>query len=295
MNKPIESVGPLFIKPMRETVLFFRKKKSKCQHLDVANDVDAQLPDAPPEFIDTIKAVQPFTMTSPQRVLALCNAVHYILQNQIPGSFVECGVWRGGSMAAVARTLIQSGVNDRDLWLYDTFDGMSDPTEKDVDFLGKTASQLLQTEDPQDAKSVWCRSSIDDVQTVMDQTSYPGQRIKFVEGKVEETLLQHRPQRIALLRLDTDWYESTRLELEKLFPLMSPGGVLIIDDYGHWQGCRRAVDEYFQEHEIAMMLNRIDYTGRIGIYYPLDKKRRQENGDHLVDGNRFDWEAIDAI
>ena len=258
-------------------------------------DLYAQLPDAPSEFIDTIQAVQPFTMTSPQRVLALCNAVQYILQNQILGSFVECGVWRGGSMAAVARTLVQRGVSDRDLWLYDTFDGMSEPTEKDVDFLGKTARQLLQTEDPQDAKSVWCRSPLGGVQAVMDQTSYPRKRIKFVEGKVEETLLQHLPQRIALLRLDTDWYESTRLELEKLFPLMSPGGVLIIDDYGHWQGCRRAVDEYFQEHQIAMMLNRIDYTGRIGIFYPLDKKHQQENGANLNQGNRFDQEAVDAI
>ena len=197
-------------------------------------------------------------------------------------------------MAAVARTLLNRGVNDRSLWLYDTFDGMSEPTDKDVDFLGKTASHLLQAEDPQDAKSVWCRSSIGQVRSVMEQTSYPHQQINLVEGKVEETLLQHRPAQIALLRLDTDWYESTRLELEMLFPLISPGGVLIIDDFGHWQGCRRAVEEYFRKHQVSMMLNRIDYTGRIGIYYPLENKQTGEVPVEMSRVEPLDWESIDA-
>ncbi|MCH2181946.1 MAG: TylF/MycF family methyltransferase [Mariniblastus sp.] len=275
-------------------MLFFRKKKAKTQRIDEAAELRAKLPDAPPEFIEIIKSVQPYTMTSPERVFALCNAVDYILQNQIAGSFVECGVWRGGSMAAVARTLLNRGVNDRSLWLYDTFDGMSEPTDKDVDFLGKTASHLLQAEDPQDAKSVWCRSSIGQVRSVMEQTSYPHQQINLVEGKVEETLLQHRPAQIALLRLDTDWYESTRLELEMLFPLISPGGVLIIDDFGHWQGCRRAVEEYFRKHQVSMMLNRIDYTGRIGIYYPLENKQTGEVPVEMSRVEPLDWESIDA-
>ena len=70
------------------------------------------------------------------------------------------------------------------------------------------------------------------------------------------------PERIALLRIDTDWYESTRHELVHLYPRLSPGGVLIIDDYGHWQGARKAVDEYFQA---GLFLNHIDYTGRLAI------------------------------
>lgn len=275
-------------------MLFFRKKKNKNQTVDVTAELRARLPDATPEFIDIIRSVQPYTMTSPERVMALCSAVDYILQNQIEGAFVECGVWRGGSMAAVARTLLNRGVSDRPLWLYDTFEGMSEPTDKDIDFLGKTATHLLETEDPQDSKSVWCRSSIDQVRKVMGQTTYPSQQVNLVEGKVEETLLQHRPGRIALLRLDTDWYESTRLELEMLFPLLSPGGVLIIDDFGHWQGCRRAVEEYFREHRVSMMLNRIDYTGRIGIYYPLKKRRSEEAANSISQGQAFDREAIDA-
>jgi len=99
----------------------------------------------------------------------------------------------------------------------------------------------------------------------MATSAFPSERIKFVQGKVEETLPQTRPQSIALLRLDTDWYESTRCELEYLFPLLACGGVLIVDDYGHWQGCRQAVDDYFAATGQLIHLARMDYTGRIGI------------------------------
>jgi hypothetical protein len=87
----------------------------------------------------------------------------------------------------------------------------------------------------------------------------------LIAGKVEETLPEHAPESIALLRLDTDWYESTRHELEHLFPRVVAGGVLLLDDYGHWKGSRKAVDEYFAAQGITMLLNRVDYTGRLGI------------------------------
>jgi hypothetical protein len=156
--------------------------------------------------------------------------------------------------------------------MYDTFDGMSTPTEMDVDFQGQTAQQLLEQQDRSDETSVWCCSPLDQVKMTMSNTGYPLEQIKCIEGKVEQTLLVDVPEQIALLRLDTDWYESTRCELEYLFPRLVPGGVLIIDDYGHWKGCRRAVDEYFEQNQIAMLLNRIDYTGRIGIYCPTESK-----------------------
>ena len=226
------------------------------------------VPDATEAQLETIRQVQPFTMTSPERILALCNAVQYVVENQIQGSFVECGVWRGGSIAAAARTLQRLGDVDRDLWLYDTFEGMSEPTDQDVDCWGYDAETLLTEQDRSDAKSVWCVSALQEVKNVMAETSYPANRVNYVEGRVEETLPGNKPEKIALLRLDTDWYESTKCELEELFPRLQPGGVLIIDDYGHWQGCRKAVDEYFTNHSINIFLNRIDYTGRIGIKMP---------------------------
>ncbi len=230
--------------------------------------LERQLPDASVAELEIIESVGRLTMTSPERILALCQAVAYLTTNQIQGDFVECGVWRGGSMAAAARTLLAGGDSRRQLWMYDTFDGMSEPTDQDIDFMGQSAETLLEQQDRDDAQSVWCYSPLDQVKSAMADTGYPIDRIRFIEGKVEETLPAETPEQISLLRLDTDWYESTRCELEHLFPKLVPGGVLIVDDYGHWEGCRRAVDEYFEENKIAMLLNRIDYTGRIGVYCP---------------------------
>ena len=236
-----------------------------------ANALAAKFPDAAPWQVEIIASVMPFTMTSPERIFALVEAVAYVCENNIAGDFVECGVWKGGSSAAIAKTLVHLGQTQRTLWMYDTFDGMSAPTDSDVDFLGQTADTLLDQQDVADAASVWCRSPLEEVKETMSQTGYPMEYIQFIQGKVEETLPQQAPKCVSLLRLDTDWYESTRCELEILFPCLQAGGVLIIDDYGHWQGCRKAVDEYFQQQKIAMMLNRIDYTGRIGIFCPREK------------------------
>lgn len=188
-------------------------------------------------------------------------------------------------MAAAARTLVNLAEDSaiannslhRTLWLYDTFDGMSAPTSDDVDFLGQTAETLMQQQDREQATSVWCKSPLDDVRETMQATCYPKSQIRYIEGKVEETLPFHAPDQISILRLDTDWYESTKCELEVLFPRLSPGGILIVDDYGHWKGCRKAVDEYFKEHNISMLLNRIDYTGRIGVYWPSDSSHNKSH------------------
>ena len=224
-----------------------------------------RFPEVDSDTLARISAVETMTMTSPERVLALCDGVTHVVKNQIPGAIVECGVWRGGSMFAAASQLQSLNAQDRELWLYDTFEGMSSPTIIDRDLSGQTATQLLDEQDPENANSVWCKAGLEEVKQNLRQTGYDPQRIHYVEGKVEETLKHHLPNQIALLRLDTDWYESTRCEMENLFPRLSNHGVLIIDDYGHWSGCRQAVDEYFRDNKISMFLHRIDYTGRIGI------------------------------
>jgi len=252
--------------------LLKRRSEKRKQSVDppesAMEQLAARFPDALPWQLQIIKSVQSVTMTSPERIFALINAVVYVCENEIPGDFVECGVWKGGSSAAIARTLVHLGVTDRKLWMYDTFDGMSQPTESDVDLLGQTAGQLLEQQNIAESTSVWCRSPLDEVKATMNATGYSVDQIQFVPGRVEDTLPQQSPNQVALLRLDTDWYESTKCELEILFPNMSAGAVLIVDDYGHWQGCRKAVDEYFAAHNVSMLLNRIDYTGRIGIFCP---------------------------
>ena len=222
-------------------------------------------PDFSEDDAEIIRFCRPFTMTSAERLYALVNAVRYILTHNIPGDVVECGVWKGGSTMAVARTLISLGHPERDLYLFDTYEGMTKPLEADADFLGGDAGSRFEAAQTGPDSSDFCRASIEGVKQALSITKYPRERLHFVKGKVEDTIPAHAPDQIAILRLDTDWYESTRHELLHLFPRLSPGGVLVIDDYGHWQGCKKAVDEYFGAAKIPILLNRIDYTGRIGI------------------------------
>ena len=241
-------------------------KKSRVEiATDPKQELAGRFPDANSQLIDRLVDVTPFTMTSPERLLALCDAIEHIENQQIAGDIVECGVWRGGSMMAAAKTLVDLKQTKRTLWLYDTYDGMSDPGEADVDLAGNDAGRLLGEQDKLDAMSIWCRSTLPEVKQNLQATGYPTAQIRFVEGKVEETIPKQIPEQISLLRLDTDWYESTLHELTHLYPRLQPGGILIIDDYGHWKGCRRAVDEYFAELGQPLFLHRIDYTGRLAV------------------------------
>jgi hypothetical protein len=220
-----------------------------------------QVTDFREDELEILRQVRPWTMTSPDRVYALIQAVRYVSANHIPGAIVECGVWKGGSMAAVARTLLQRQDVSRELYLFDTFEGMTTPTAKDFDYTGRKASQVLQ-----DVPGDRCDDApLEQVKEVLYATGYPKEKIHFVRGRVEETIPVSAPDAIALLRLDTDWYDSTRHELVHLFPRLFKAGVIIIDDYGHWEGCRQACDEYFAQNRIPILLNRIDTTGRIAL------------------------------
>jgi hypothetical protein len=161
--------------------------------------------------------------------------------------------------------LAHAGNRDRTLWLYDTYAGMSEPSEHDVDPYGQRVADDWDSIRSDRDSLVFAYASLADVQANVGRTGYPPERTRFVEGKVEDTIPASAPDRIALLRLDTDWYESTRHELEHLWDRLEHNGVLIIDDYGHWAGARRAVDEFFASRADAPLLNRIDYTGRIGV------------------------------
>ena len=204
-------------------------------------------------------------MTNIESLYSLYCSVDYVLKNNIKGAFVECGVWRGGSSMLIAQMLKNRSITDRRLYLFDTFEGMSEPTN-DLDIRGIKASTLLTDNEHNKEESVWCLAELKDVQKNMRLTSFPEENVTFIKGKVEDTIPENLPkENIALLRLDTDWYESTKHELNYLYPKLEQKGVLVIDDYGHWEGCRKAVDEYFQENNIHLLLHRIDYTVRVGI------------------------------
>jgi len=201
-------------------------------------------------FIDIVK---PFTMTSIERIVELFNSLEYIRLNKIDGDFVECGVWRGGNILGIMEYLHFYNMTDRHVWIYDTFQGMTQPEEIDVDLNDNKASTILQ--------EVICYSSIDEVKKNLSISSFPNEKIKYVVGDVCETLDVNTniPNKISLLRLDTDWYKSTKKELTVLYPKLITHGILIVDDYGHWRGSKTAVDEFFLNQNIN--ITEIDYTG----------------------------------
>jgi len=216
------------------------------------------------EFLEKQALVQPYTMTSIERLYAVHQAVGYVVANDIPGDLVECGVWRGGASMMAALTLRSLGVEDRRMYLYDTFAGMTEPEAVDASYLGESARETWRRNE-RDGYNAWCYGSLDDVRENMGRTGYPTERIEYVEGPVEATIPATVPERIAILRLDTDWYSSTRHELEHLYPRLVEGGVLIIDDYGYWVGARKAVDEYIAEKGLRILLARTDHTGRMAV------------------------------
>jgi O-methyltransferase len=233
--------------------------------LPAAGRLERTHPDLEPAFGPVYARCAPFTMTSVERMYALWQAVRHVHARGLHGAVVECGVWRGGSAMLAAITLGQLGDTARELYLYDTFEGMSEPSVRDVDPNGARMVDEWDRHRGRARDPLFALGELDDVRRAMALTGYPPERVRCVQGKVEDTIPATLPGPIALLRLDTDWYESTRHELEHLWQLLVPGGILIVDDYGHWAGARDAVDEFFAGRPDAPLLARIDYTGRIGV------------------------------
>lgn len=259
-----------------KTVIFFNAQSSHLteeirathRHREMGDNMlmvplkTVRLADQPDWINDIIERVQPFTLTRPERVAALCNAIEYLTRCDIQGDIVECGVWRGGSMMAAALAL-QHFNDTRTLWLYDTFDGMTAPADVDrTAHTGEAAADIMARVN--DESTAWCRSLLDEVSTNIHSLGYRGS-VHFIKGDVETTIPKRMPERIALLRLDTDWYASTRHELIHLYPRLESMGVLIVDDYGHWLGARKAVDEWMDEAKPNVCLTRIDYSCRMAV------------------------------
>src|SRR4051794_7602227 len=252
-------------------------RSHRVKHDKLLKYVKRQIWDLPPDYHPDMRSIWPRvrhrTMLDHMKLNYLLDAVRYVSTSGIEGDIVECGVWRGGAMLGCALTLDNLGDHGRDLYLYDTYEGMPEPTERDVHLWhGRTAVQELEKRTNKSAP-IWEPGLIEDVQSAFDETDYPREKLHFIKGKVEETIPSTAPERIAVLRLDTDWYESTRHELEHLYPRLVPGGILIIDDYGSWQGSRDATAEYFSEppEPIFMVRTSKGRAGvRPGLYAPAD-------------------------
>ncbi|MBB4304255.1 hypothetical protein GGD81_003313 [Rhodobium orientis] len=225
------------------------------------------------DFLPIWEMAKPHTMTSFERGHALFRACRYVVERQLPGAFVECGVWQGGSAMIAMLALQRLGAGDREFFLFDTFDGMTPPTTEDMDWQGHDAEDLLEKDSGNREQSlVWAMASIDVVRENIAKTGYNTGLVTFIEGDVSDTLPKTDTGAISILRLDTDFYRSTLDELVILYPRLTPQGVLIVDDYGHWQGARRAVDEYFSRSGDQFpdappppLFHWIDYTGRMAV------------------------------
>jgi len=203
----------------------------------------------------TIDIASRYTKTSHVRMRAMADALLKVDGEGISGDIVECGVWRGGNII-LARKLSPR----RTCWLFDTFAGMTLPEDVDVTRSGKKAIDSYNGKMKPGGK--WAAVPVAEVQDNLRECGvFDEDVLRFVEGPVEKTLVDNKnlPSSISILRLDTDWYSSTKIELEVLYPRLASGGVLIIDDYGHWMGAAKAVLEYFGE-EIVSSLRPIDYT-----------------------------------
>ena len=204
------------------------------------------------------------TMASFSNFWYLLSSIDYLVKNGIRGSFVECGVWRGGSAMTMAMRLAQLKETNVEIYLFDTYAGMVEPSSFDVEAQsGEFASDLLKY--ASDESYLRALAPLSLVKSNMEGTRYPKGKINYIEGDVLETLPVFETGEIALLRLDTDWYESTLAELRFLFPRLVKGGVCIIDDYGHWEGSRKAVDEFFETQQFKPLLFQVDYTCRAFI------------------------------
>jgi O-methyltransferase len=222
------------------------------------------------EFLESDKSIFRFvrantlSTSSDERLYATVMACKYVVERQIEGDFVECGVWRGGN-SIIAASVFSAAKIAKAVWLFDTFAGMTAPTDADVNFRGEAATLKFKAS-ARAGYNDWCYSPIEEVSGYFDKAGLLSDSVRFIKGDVARTLadLSSLPEKISVLRLDTDWYESTRAELEVLYPRLSRGGVLIIDDYGHWGGARKAVDEYFATHS-RPFFQYIDHTGRLAV------------------------------
>lgn len=210
-----------------------------------------------------LEMIEDYTMTSYERMITLWNQVRHLDRDGIQGALVECGTWRGGACGMMALAHLASGTARRKIHLFDSFKGLPEPDSK-VD--GEVAMQYASGKAGGKLTSIErCVGPLDDNQRLLREiVKYPRELTVYHVGWFENTVPPARQTMgsIALLRLDGDWYASTKVCMENLFSHVLPGGMVVIDDYGHWEGCRKAVDEYMASLPRRPFLNYIDGTAR---------------------------------
>jgi O-methyltransferase len=208
------------------------------------------------------------TMGLPQGLTAAIIACKHAVAAETPGDFVECGVWRGG-LSLAAKMIFEEYGSDKKAWLFDTFTGMPEPSEFDRPKFEEFDTRQVFQAGQRNGFNQWCYASLEDVRSSFERAGVDMAGVRFIKGDVRSTLLDtsNLPETISVLRLDTDWYESTKVQLEALYPRLSTRGALLIDDFGYWEGVRKAVEEYFSTlpRTSRPLLYYTDLSGRMGV------------------------------
>ena len=205
------------------------------------------------KFWKGAEIAMPHTLLNIEKLYNLYEAVCYVSERKIPGDFVECGVFKGGAIMMMAYTLTAHNYPLRRIHLFDTFAGFTGRTELDVDYVGREIGKYK------------TNSFRKEVESNLSKISYPSEHYVWVEGDVVQTSRSSHPKEISILRLDTDTYETTRAELENMFPYLASGGILIVDDYGYSKGCKAAVDEYFSTYRPRLFFQRAHRSSRTAV------------------------------
>jgi hypothetical protein len=243
-----------------------QRRETNYQLLMIHQNRLAEFKDLDPEFPGLYERCRLFTMTSIERLHALYQSVEYICASGLEGDFAECGVWQGGSCMLMALALMRHRSTGRQLWMFDTFAGHPEPdAELDIDLWGNRAIDEWRRHQAEETAGKWGVASLPAVRDNLASTGYPEDRLRFIKGMVEDTIPKNVPDSLAILRLDTDWYESTKVALVHFYPRLVSGGVMIVDDYGHYRGQRQAVDEYLRELGESPLLHRVDYSCRVMV------------------------------
>ncbi len=207
-----------------------------------------------------------YTMVTNKNLVTLYNLVREVTRARLPGDIVECGVWNGGSAAVMGYADAQENAHEssrRTIWLFDSFEGLPPVTEKDVNV--KKENYFVG----------WNKGSITAVKNAFSKLGLPLDHVKVVPGWFETTLKTAGVERIAILHIDADWYESVKIVLDVFYEKIVPGGYVILNDFGTWDGCNQAVDDFFAEHGLSDICLTIVEPGS-GAYFQKPVREREE-------------------
>ena len=257
-------INKILYKTLRSILKKFNYRLIKKEN----ESLDFQYPEYTKEELKIIETAKLFTMTSYQKLNCLLRSIQHVNNKNLEGDFVECGVWKGGNLILFKNMMTKLNITNKSIYAFDTFEGMSKPTDIDVDirFNKQKAYDVMKNSvKDYNIHNIHSYYPIEKVRENLINNCNEIENIKLIKGDVLKTLLisENIPDKISILRLDTDWYESTKIELEILFPKLVKDGILIIDDYGDYLGCKKAVDDYFKDKKFNIF--KVDSGARMLI------------------------------